>query len=122
MTGKHLYPGRTTVSIASSALCVAGGGTPPSLPCVVTSSTSFDAVTCVAPAGCGAGSLTVSVAGVADGHAASVSTPFEYDAPAVMSVANRTTDAMQSSTLQVRGRNFGVDGQTTPQVFVGTRC
>jgi hypothetical protein len=89
--------------------------------CVRVCRSSHGSLTCTAPAGCGSGTLFVTVMGVMDGVNRSVSVPFEYDGPAVLSVANLTTDASLPSVINVTGVNFGSSGHAVPSVLVG-RC
>ena len=129
LSGENFYPGATNVTITSSVSCAAVADDTASGAAMTTAcdhvvvdggSSRYRSLTCVAPPGCGTGELTVSVRGLQDGAVSIATAAFVYDGPTVVAVENRTTDAMQTTTLSVTGTNFGVSGQALPSVVVGT--
>ena len=86
---------------------------------VVVNTSTFASLTCVAPSGCGLGTLTVTVNGSQTGGGASAAGLFAYDVVTLRSVRNSTTDATKTTVLTIVGTNFGVTGQAAPTVLVG---
>jgi hypothetical protein len=118
--GSNLLPMHTSVTIASDVTCSAGER----LPCanVTVDTDTYSTATCVAPVGCGNGTLLVSVRGIEDGVDVETSWPFEYDGPVLTAVMNRTLDAALAVVVHVHGDNFGVNSANhgLPEVFIGT--
>ncbi len=115
--GSNFYPGRTYVSVASNPSC--SSAPPDNCDNVVVDETSFVSLTCTAPAGCGNGTLFVTVTGMIDGVNRTVSAPFRYDGPYVTSVSNLTSNAVQPTVLKISGMNFGTSSQEMPDVSIG---
>jgi hypothetical protein len=103
---QNFFPGVTAVSIHGIACANV----------TILDKVSMTVLQCTAPAGCGAGTLMVTI----DRGSASIA--FAYPPPLVTDLSLTVADAEGTDRIQIRGRDLAVNGGADiPVVWTGTR-